>query len=158
MKTAKIILSTFLCLQLAVPFSELSAQSTDAQSGWTDKFLRNLKVSYPGSAAAAPPPGAVIGQLFQTGTVPISLHEVIDMMMANNLDIRSNRFSPRTSALQALVFYRALEPSIRFSGTVIRDTSAPTSQTSGALTLSSLRHQFAVGFAQQLPWGTSVSV
>jgi outer membrane protein TolC len=90
--------------------------------------------------------------------VPISIQDVINMMLDNNLDIRSNRFTPRSTALQTLVFYRALQPSIRFSGTLSRDTSASTSQLSGAASLSNLRHQFAVNFSQQLPWGTSLAI
>jgi outer membrane protein TolC len=109
-------------------------------------------------AAPPPPPGARVGAVFQTGTIPVSLQDVIGLMLDQNLDIRTNRFSPRSSILQTLVFYRALQPEIRFSATVNRDTSAPTSQTIGAVTLSNLRHQFAVNFSQLLPWGTSVAI
>jgi outer membrane protein TolC len=110
------------------------------------------------SAPQAAPPNPVIAQVFQTGTVPISLQQVINLMLDNNLDIRSNRLSPRSTALQTLVFFRALQPSIRFTGTVSRDTSRSTSQINGADSLSSLRHQFGVNFSQQLPWGTSVAI
>jgi outer membrane protein TolC len=160
MKTVRVTLSVFLVLLLGAPLPALFGQSTTAQPGWTEEFLLKLKAPDTAKNEAAPPPALrpVIGQIFQTGTVPISLHEVIAMMLDHNLDIRSNRFSPRLSALQTLIFYRVLEPSIRFSGTVIRDTSAPTSQTSGALTLSNLRHQFAVSYSQLLPWGTSVGI
>src|SRR4029453_7435312 len=84
--------------------------------------------------------------------------QVVNMMLDNNLDIRSNRFSPRSSALQTLVFYRALQPSLRFTSTISRDTTRSTSQINGADSLSSLRHQFGVNFSQQLPWGTSVTI
>src|SRR6185503_10426299 len=57
-----------------------------------------------------------------------------------------------------LVFYRALQPSVRFTGTVSRDTSASTSQLNGATSLSNLRHQFGMNFSQQLPFGTSLAV
>src|SRR4029077_15464093 len=70
----------------------------------------------------------------------------------------SNRFSPRSTALQTLVFYRALQPSIRFTSTITRDTSVSTSQVNGALAPSSLRHQFGMNFSQQLPWGTSLAI
>jgi outer membrane protein TolC len=126
-----------------------------AQSGWTEEFLLRFN---PAAVKSAAPPNPVIAQVFQTGTVPISLQQVIDMMLDHNLDIRTNRFSPRSSALQTLVFYRALQPSLRFNGSVSRDSSRSTSQINGADSLSTLRHQFSVNFSQQLPWGTSVAI
>lgn len=154
MKIHKFALSVVLVLVVSSP---LLAQET----GWTESFLMNLR---PPRFAAAPPAeaqtglGPVIGQVFQTGTVPISLQEVIGMMLDHNLDIRTNRFNPRSSALQTLMSYRTWQPAIRFSGSVSRDTSASTSQLNGATSLSNLRHQFSLGFTQQLTYGTTVSV
>jgi outer membrane protein len=148
MTTMKIFLSLFLIFCLAIPLS--------AQSGWTQDFLLSLKPVPIGTKEAAPPTPAA--QALQTGAVAIGLQDVINMMIDNNLDIRSNRFSPRSTALQTLVFYRALQPSIRFSSTITRDTSVSTSQINGAIAPSSLRHQFGVNFSQQLPWGTSLAI
>jgi outer membrane protein TolC len=72
--------------------------------------------------------------------------------------VRSNRFSPRSSALQTLVFYRALQPSLRFTGNFSSDTSASTNQTNGATVLTRRNQQFGVNFSQQLPYGTSLTV
>lgn len=149
MKTRTILVSLLLVGLVA---AQLSAQSNRTQ----DLLLQYTPTR--GAAAAAPPPGRVVAQVFQTGTVPINLQDVIGMMLDHNLDIRSSRFSPRSSYLQTLVFYRALQPSLRFAGTVTRDTSRSSSQIQGASTLSQLRHQFSVGFAQALPWGTSVAI
>jgi outer membrane protein TolC len=155
MKIRKFALSVVLVLVVSSP---LMAQ----EEGWTESFLLNFN---PPRSFAAPPPGGaqlgtgpVIAQVFQTGTVPISLQEVIGMMLDHNLDIRTNRFSPRSSALATLMSYRTWQPSIRFSGSVSRDTSASTSQLNGATSLSNLRHQFSLGFTQQLTYGTTVSV
>ena len=141
----------FVCLifALAAPLS--------AQSKWTEEFLMRLNAAEHHSTQAAPPTPVVSG-VFQTGTIPIGIQEVINMMLDNNLDIRSNRFTPRSTALQTLVFYRALQPSIRFSSTISRDTSASTSQVSGADVIKNLRHQFALNFSQQLTWGTSIAI
>jgi outer membrane protein TolC len=128
-----------------------------AQSGWTEEYLMRFNPAA-SRTAAAPPPNPVFGQLLQTGTVPISVQEVVNMMLDNNLDIRSNRFSPRSTALQTLVFYRALQPSLRFTTNFSRDTTRSTSQINGADSLSTLRHQFGVNFSQQLKWGTSVTI
>ena len=147
----RVTLSVLFVLGLVAPLA--------AQTSWTDDFLLRFNPAAPRLVAqAAPPLNPVIAQVFQTGTVPISMQQVVNMMLDNNLDIRSNRFSPRSTALQTLVFYRALQPSLRFTGTVSRDTTRSTSQINGADSLSSLRHQFGVNFSQQLPWGTSVAI
>ena len=142
-------LSMFLIFCLVAPLS--------AQSGWTEEYLISFNPRSRRNIQAAPP-NPVVAQVFQTGTVPITIQDVINMMLDNNLDIRTNRFTPRSTALQTLVFYRALQPSIRFAGTLSRDTAASTSQLSGAAALSNLRHQFSVNFSQQLPWGTSLAI
>src|SRR5688572_10972562 len=153
MTITKIGVSTLLIFCLAAP---LAAQSQEPEPGWTDEFILSFKPQR--RAVQAAPPNPVVGQIFQTGTVPISIQDVINMMLDNNLDIRSNRFTPRSTALQTLVFYRALQPSLRFTGNISRDTSASTSQLIGTSALSNLRHQFNVNLSQALPWGTSLAV
>ena len=151
MKTTKVVLSVFLVLLLALPLS--------AQTGWTTEFLLHYKPPSEREAKeAAPPEGELIAQVFQTGTVPISMQDVVGMLLDHNLDVRSNRFSPRSSALQTLVFYRALQPSLRFTGNFSSDTSASTNQTNGATVLTRLNQQFGVNFSQQLAYGTSLTV
>jgi outer membrane protein len=150
MKITKTVSSVVLILLLASPLS--------AQTGWTTDFLLHYKPPSARERQAAPPPGEVIAQVFQTGTVPISMQDVVGMLLDHNLDVRSNRFSPRSSALQTLVFYRALQPSLRFTGNFSSDTSASTNQTNGATVLTRRNQQFGVNFSQQLPWGTSLTV
>src|SRR5438045_1569010 len=77
-----------LFLLVALP-AGLSAQS-GTQPGWTEQFLRNLRFS---SAAPPPVPGALIGVPLQNGMIPITLQQVLAMMMDHNLDIRTNRYS-----------------------------------------------------------------
>jgi outer membrane protein TolC len=149
MTAKKAFLSLFLVFCLATP--------SFAQAGWTEEFVLNFKPSGRGTARTTAQ-NPVIAQVFQTGTVPISIQDVVNLMLDHNLDIRTNRYTPRSTALQTLVFYRALQPSIRFSATASRDNSASTSQVSGALSLSNLRHQFAINFSQAFKWGTSVTI
>lgn len=150
MRITKSVFSVFLVLLLASPLS--------AQTGWTTDFLLNYKPPSEREKQAAAPAGQVIAQVFQTGTVPISMQDVVGMLLDHNLDVRSNRFSPRSSALQTLVFYRALQPSLRFTGNFNSDTSASTNQTNGATVLTRRTQQFGVNFSQQLPYGTSLTV
>src|SRR5207253_2297348 len=130
MNLTKIAASILLVAMLAVP----AMASTD----WVDDFLHRYD---PRTVAPRPESGGGlnIGQFLRTGEVPVSLNDVINMMLdnnldirsnrmsrllssINNLDIRSNRFTPRSQYFQSLVFYRALQPSLRFSANVARDT------------------------------------
>jgi outer membrane protein TolC len=129
-----------------------------ASNDWVDDFLRRYDPS--SSVAVASNSTSGLGQLLQTGVVPITLNDMIHMMIENNLDIRANRLSPRSSYFQSLIFYRALQPSLRFSGNITRNTNQSTSQINGVgqNINSELRGNYTVGFSQELPTGTSLSV
>src|SRR5262245_51599527 len=150
MKLTKIAISVLLVAMLALPAM--------ASSDWVEDFLKRYD---PGKSAEGGSAGSAgsIGQFLRTGEVPVTLSDVINMLMDNNLDIRSNRLGPRSSYWQSLVFYRALQPSLRFSGTVIRNTNLSNSQLNGTnASNSQLRGNYAVGFSQLLPSGTSLAV
>jgi outer membrane protein TolC len=149
MKLTRIVISILLVTTSALP----AMASTD----WVEDFLRRYD---PGrTTAVAANSTEVIGQLIRTGEVPVSLNDVINMMIDNNLDIRSNRLSPRSSYWAGLVFYRALQPSLRFAGTMNRNTNLSNSQLNGTIPIvSQLRGNYSVGFSQLLPTGTSLAV
>jgi outer membrane protein len=149
MKLPRVVISSLLVLTLATPAM--------AASNWVDDFLRRYSPSTdPIPVASAT--NANLGQLLQTGTLAVSINDVVQMILENNLDVRFNRLNPRSSYLQSLVFYRVLQPSIRFAGTITRDTSASTTQLNGAQSLSQLRGFYSVGFSQLLPTGTTVGI
>ena len=143
MKLTRILIATLLAVTLATP--------AVAASNWVEDFLRRYDPAQSVNTTN-------IGQFIQTGIVPVTLNDVVNMMIDRNLDIRANRMSPRSSYFQSLVFYRALQPSIRFSGTITRDSSASNTQLNGATVLSQLRGFYSVNFSQLLPTGTSLSV
>ncbi len=149
MRIIKFVVTTLLVLMMAAPAM--------ASNNWVDDFLRKYQPVQPAEPVSTPGVQTA-GQFFPTGAVPVALTDVINMMIEHNLDIRSNRLSPRSSYFQSLVFYRALQPSIRFAGTITRDTSSSTTQLNGAQTSSQLRGNYAVNFSQQLPTGTSLAV
>src|SRR5262245_42944552 len=148
MRITRFVVTSLLVLTIALPAM--------ASSDWVDDFLRRYQPSAVAEVASNARPA--VGQLFPTGTVQVALNDVISMLIENNLDIRSNRLSPRSSYFQSLVFYRALQPSIRFAGTVRRNSQASTNQINGATVISQLRGDYSVGFSQLLPMGTSLSV
>jgi outer membrane protein TolC len=156
MKVKNALVYVFVALLATAP---VYGQSSTSSSTWVDDFLKRYQPSQVSMTPIAAATTALApGQVLRGGTVPIMLQDVINLMLERNLDIQSNRFSPRSSYFSSLVFYRALQPSIRFSGTASRDTSASTTQLNGASALSQLRHNFAINYSQLLPTGTSLAV
>ncbi|HLQ78665.1 MAG TPA: TolC family protein [Terriglobia bacterium] len=143
----------FLTLSLIL----LTAVPAAAQSNFVvSEYLRNYR---PPSEAAPPVnPPSTMAQFLRTGEIPISLSDVVNMMLDQNLDIASNRLTPRSSALQTLVFYKFLQPSLSFTGTVSRNTAASTTQLNGAASLSTLQHNFSTSYTRSLATGTTLGV
>jgi outer membrane protein len=149
MNIKKVLIATFLTVSLAAPLGAAESHN------WVEDFLRRYQ---PSTDATSEP--TAIGEMLQTGTIPIGMNDLVNLMLDNNLDIRSNRFSPRSSYYQSLVFYRALQPSLRMSTNLSSNTTASTSQLNGIGqdTITTKRRNYTIGFAQALPSGTSISV
>src|SRR6187551_2553742 len=150
MKT-RISLTLLMLLLIAAP---AGAQSKN--------FVADFLYRYNPEAekAAAPPadPPGTLAQFIQAGEIPITLNDVVNMMIDQNLDIQSNRFTPRSSALQTLVFYRVLQPSLTVNVTFANNSSFSTSQLNGASTLGLLQNNFSISYAKNLKWGTTIGV
>src|SRR5689334_11042748 len=125
MRSVKPAASILLVMMLAIP--------AFASETWVEDFLRRYNPAAPQVATVATNSTETLGQLLRTGEVPVSMTDVINMMIDNNLDIRSNRLSPRSSYFQSLVFYRALQPSLRFSFNRNRNTTLSTNQVNGTV-------------------------
>jgi outer membrane protein TolC len=150
MKLATIVVSLLFLTILSAPVRG----STD----WVDDFLRRYDPSR-SVATVATNSTESLGQLLRTGEVPVTLSEVINLMIDNNLDIRSNRLSPRSSYWQSLVFYRALQPSLRFSFNRTHNTTLSTNQVNGTVpSVTQNRTNYTVSYTQSLATGTSLSV
>jgi outer membrane protein TolC len=149
MKFNKLATSLLLIIVMAVP--------SMASSNWVEDFLRRYEPDRRAAGASISSSG--LGQLIRTGEVPVSLNDVINLMIDNNLDIRSNRLSPRSSYWQSLVFYRALQPSLRLSVNRSRNTTLSNSQLNGTVPdVTQSRMNYAINFSQALPTGTSLAV
>jgi outer membrane protein TolC len=129
-----------------------------ASSDWVADFLRRYDASPVAVVNHASNPTPGLGQFLRTGELPITMNDVIEMMIDNNLDIRANRLAPRSSYLQSVVFYRALMPSFRLTGTLGRDVALSTTQLNGATSRIQDTAFFDANFSQLLATGTSVNV
>src|SRR5438876_883075 len=113
MKVRTIVL-LFLVFVVAVPIQ--------AQSNFVADFIRHVRPSEEAAPPLAPP--SAMSQFLLNGEIPITLNDIVNMMLDQNLDIQTNRLTPRSSALQTLVFYKVLQPSLSFTGSVTRNTSS----------------------------------
>jgi len=150
MKITNIFITAVLIMALATP--------SMAASNWVDDFLRRYQPSAGSPEAAVPDPGQNLAQLLQTGTMPLMLNDVVNLMLENNLSFRANRLSPTSAYWQSLVFWKALQPSFGISGTVGRNTALSTTQLNGATAQTNLTGAYAATFSQLLPTGTSLLV
>ncbi len=152
MKTGRAI-GLFISLTLFV-----ATNASAAERSWVDQFLNRYRpadVPYP-----APPSQQPISDLIRNGQLPLTVNDLINLALANNLDVRLNRLSPLSSQYSALLLYRIFEPGIHVSASLNRDNAPSTipKEFSGSPSINSLNHSYAIGFAQALETGTSVSV
>src|SRR5262245_17308041 len=102
MRIKKTFVYVFLTLVVAAPLQAQQAQH--GEQHWVDDFLRRYKP--PSTPVESQGPSLqLVSQVLQTGIVPVTMADVINAMLDRNLDIQSNRFSPRSSYFSSLVFY-----------------------------------------------------
>jgi outer membrane protein len=130
-----------------------------AQKDFFDNFLKRYRTqavsipAFPGASNQNP-----LEALIRSGVLPLSIGDVINLTLQNNLDIGVNRLTPLSTQLLIGSYYGVFEPTIRLGATVNRNTSPALSQLSGASSLSQLTHNYTVGFGQSLDTGTTLGV
>jgi outer membrane protein TolC len=153
MNIRRLFIASYLIVFLAAP---LRAESKN----WVEDFLRRYHPSESdasGSSSSGAPTTAV-GEMLQTGNVPIAMNDLVYMMLDHNLNIQANRFAPRSAYYSMLVFYGALQPSLSFTGTIGRNTTPSTTQLSGGNYVTQLTDNFSTNLAQYLASGTTLGV
>ncbi len=149
MKLTKIFVSLLLVTAMSIP--------AVASSDWVADFLSR----YDPSRSTPAPAGAAssqLSELLRTGEMPVTMNDIVNMMIDNNLDIRANRFGPRSAYYQALVFYRALLPSFRLTTNIGRDNAVSSTQLNGANSQIRDTALFDASVSQALATGTSFTV
>src|SRR5215469_13122059 len=109
------LIRTFIALLLITMFAIPGMASENWVENFLHRFDPHMGSSRSPASAGASPSTDPLGQLLRTGELPVTMNDVINMMLDNNLNIRSNRLIPRTAYYQALVFYRALLPSFHLT-------------------------------------------
>ena len=146
MKRVRMLVTLFLMLPFVKP--------VHAEQNFVEQFLnryRPANVSLPASPVTLS--GQDLADLIRSGQIQLSVGDVINLMLQNNLDVGVNRLTPRSSEYLVETLYRPFEPTLRLQATINRNTSPATSQLTGAPALSTLGGAYAVGFSQTLAAG-----
>ena len=130
MKSSRIFMSLFAVLALA-------AQAVPARAEINTDFVKNFlqryrpqKVTF--SSPATPAPPQQIGDMIRTGQLPLTMGDMINLILQNNLDVGVNRLSPLSSQYLIDTLYRPFEPTLHLQATVNRNTTPATTVLAGA--------------------------
>jgi outer membrane protein TolC len=99
--------------------------------------------------------------MVQNGVMPVSVGDLIRLMLQSSHDVTVNRFAPLASGYQIEALFRPFEPTLNLGATVGRSTQPVASQLTagaGATAFSQLFHRYTIGFGQTLHTGTRVDV
>src|SRR2546426_12498460 len=148
----------FVALLVMFAFFRTSASArAEINTNFVKEFLnryRPLKAGLPAAAQSSQD----VASLIRTGQLPLSVGELINLIIQNNLDVGVNRLTPLSSRYLIETMYLRFEPTLHLQATVTRNTSPAISQLIGAQSLSTLGGAYSLGFSQALDTGTTLGV
>ena len=148
----------FVALLVMFAFFRTSASArAEINTNFVKEFLnryRPLKAGLPAAAQSSQD----VASLIRTGQLPLSVGDLINLIIQNNLDVGVNRLTPLSSRYLIETMYLPFEPTLHLQATVTRNTSPAISQLIGAQSLSTLGGAYSLGFSQALDTGTTLGV
>jgi outer membrane protein len=117
---------------------------------------RPAKVTLPGVPVGTAP--QAITDLVRSNQLPLTMGDLINLILQNNLDVGVDRLSPLSSQYLIEATYRQFEPTLTLQATMNRNTTPATTILSGAANPTSLSGAYTVGFSQSLTTGTNVAI
>jgi outer membrane protein len=153
MKVPRIFVTFFVMLVAA-------CLAAPAQAEIKPNFVKDFLSRYRPAVLAAPAATQqqAIADLVRSGQLPLTMGDLINLILQNNLDIGVNRLSPLSSQYLIETTYRQFEPTLHLQATVGRTTGAATNVIQGAANPTSLSGAYTVGFTQTLMTGTNLEV
>ena len=93
----------------------LFATTGTAQSNWVGQFLERYRApAIDPAARVTPEVSSAPWQLMaQQGVLPLSVNDVVRLMLQSNLDVTFNRFSPLSSGYFIDTLFRPFEPTLK---------------------------------------------
>src|SRR5215470_10086079 len=141
----------------------LFTTTASAQSNWVTQFLNRYRSPGidPASRITPPVSDAPWRLMVRDGVMPISVSDVVRLMLQSNLDVTLNRFSPLSSAYLIDTLFRPFEPTLEIGAIVARSTQPVVSQLTagaGVTSLQQLNHRYSIGYGQTFHTGTRVDI
>ena len=154
MKVSRIFVALLVMFAL---FRTSASARAEINTNFVKEFLnryRPLKAGLPAAAQSSQD----VASLIRTGQLPLSVGDLINLIIQNNLDVGVNRLTPLSSRYLIETMYLPFEPTLHLQATVTRNTSPAISQLIGAQSLSTLGGAYSLGFSQALDTGTTLGV
>src|SRR5215831_11194520 len=119
MKGSRIFVALFVVLVVVCQAAPARAQ---IKPNFVKDFLlryRPSAVAFSNSAStAAAPSSQQLADLVRSGQLPLTMGDLINLILQNNLDVGVNRLSPLSSQYLIDTFYRPFEPTLHLQATV----------------------------------------
>jgi hypothetical protein len=117
------IIVSVACLLMIL---QVGVTTASAQGKWVDSFLQRYRPT-----AVTFPPGPGVSQqeladMIRSGQLPLTVNDMINLLLSNNLDVGLNRLSPLSSEYLLTSLYRTFEPTVRLGASVGRSTTPST--------------------------------
>jgi outer membrane protein len=157
MKASRIFVALFVVFTVVC---EAAPARAEIKPNFVKDFLQRYRpsaVTFSSSAAAATSSQQLL-DLVRSGQLPLTMGDLINLILQNNLDVGVNRLSPLSSQYLIDTFYRPFEPTLHLQATVNRNTTPATTVLAGASNPYTLAGAYTVGFSQSLSTGTNIAI
>jgi len=130
------------------------------EPNWIERFLNKYRAPQSDPAATLVPPmnDQTLRGLARDGTLPLTIDDLIRLMLASSMDVSAGRFTPQLNQYIASALLIPFEPTLQIQASASRTTTPSTTQLNGAASLSQLNHSYTIGYTQTLATGTTYGV
>jgi outer membrane protein len=142
-------------LFLLLVFAGLCSPAFAGQN-WVDQILGTYKPKP--SPTTGPLTQDRLPNLIRNGEIPLSVIDLINLTLENNLDISVTRLSPLASQYAIATNYRQFEPTLAINANFTSDASRSRTQLTGVDSVSQFVDNFSVGYGQTFKTGTDLLV
>jgi outer membrane protein len=155
MRVSRIFVALFVMLTFVCQAAPAQAQiNTNFVRDFLQRY-RPARVTFPGPVT---PSSQDLATMMRSGQLPLTMGDLINLILQNNLDISVNRLSPLSSQYLIDTLYRQFEPTLTLQASVGRNTTPATTVLAGASNPSTLSGNYSVAFDQNFQTGTIFSV
>ena len=130
--------------------------SAFARQNWVNQFLKRYKP--PAESTTTPLTQDRLPALIRNGEIPLSVADLVNLTLENNLDINVSRLSPLASEYAIRTNYRPFEPTLAIDANFTSDASRSRTQLTGVDSVSQFVDNFNITYFQTLQTGTDIAV